>query len=430
MAVLHQYTPPPEPRVSWRELDSLLGPGRVLPASPSDAIDGVVPARVAEPASQAELAQALGWANANGVPVAPRGGGTKLGWGNLPAALALVLSTRCLGTVIEHAAADMTMTVEAGCTIERLQQVAASQGQRLALDPLWPERATVGGVIATNDSGALRLRFGSIRDLIIGATLALADGTLAKSGGKVVKNVAGYDLSKLATGSLGTLGIVTQAVFRLHPLPRVVRTVTFTCAHMRAANNMLLAILDSKLVPSGIQLRVESESRPQLDVRFEGIRAGIEAQERELFGIGCDAPNEESPPDVWRAREDLWSGSPTFLICKLSVLPSELNRAAEHVAALCAPGRLRWKFVGQGTGLALVRMEGEDSVALLSAFRQLRSQVHLIGGTVVLLESPLQLKQQVDVWGDGGDSRLLMVRVKQQFDPAGILNRGRLVGGI
>src|ERR1035441_10092832 len=128
----------------------------------------------------------------------------------------------------EVAGGDMTATVEAGCTFQQLQQTLAEHGQRLALDPLWPDQATIGGILATNESGPLRIRFGSLRDLVIGITLALPDGTLAKSGGKVVKNVAGYDLPKLATGSLGTLGIITQAIFRLHPVPRESRTLSFS----------------------------------------------------------------------------------------------------------------------------------------------------------------------------------------------------------
>ena len=152
--------------------------------------------------------------NDAGLRVAPRGGGTKLTWGNPPARVDLIVSTARLDQIIEHAWADLTVTVEAGCTMQNLQERLARHGQRLALDAMWPERATVGGVLSTNDSGALRLRFGGLRDLIIGVTLALPDGTLARSGGKVVKNVAGYDLPKLATGALGTLGVIARATFR------------------------------------------------------------------------------------------------------------------------------------------------------------------------------------------------------------------------
>src|SRR6266852_18850 len=199
-----------------------------------------------EPATPQELAAELKRANDAGLALAPRGGGTKCDWGNPPARCDAIVSTACLNRVIEHAWADLTVTVEAGCTLANLQATLAEHGQRLAVDALWPERATIGGILSTNDTGALRLSFGGLRDLIIGATVALADGTLAVSGGKVVKNVAGYDLQKLVTGALGTLGVITQAVFRLHPLPRHSRTLTIAPPTLDEAQRILLAIQSSQ----------------------------------------------------------------------------------------------------------------------------------------------------------------------------------------
>src|SRR5437016_5088162 len=162
--------------------------------------------------------------------------------------------------IIEHAWADLTVSVQAGCTIQRLQETLSQHGQRLALDPLWPEKATVGGVLSTNDSGALRLRFGALRDLIIGVTIALPDGTLASSGGKVVKNVAGYDLPKLVTGAFGTLGIITRAVFRLHPLPLNSRSFSVATANAEEAQQIILAIQDSKLAHVALQSQFSAEA--------------------------------------------------------------------------------------------------------------------------------------------------------------------------
>src|SRR5258706_4605240 len=198
---------------------ALVGNEYARAATAADAVAGCQPNVVIEPGTEGELAEIVRPSNEAGLAVIPRGGGTKLGWGNPPARADLILSTARLNEIIEHAWADLTVTVEAGCTIQRLQETLAEHGQRLALDPLWPEIATIGGVLSANDSGALRLRFGALRDLIIGVTIALPDGTLASSGGKLVKNVAGYDLPKLVTGALGTLGGFTRAVFRLHPLP-------------------------------------------------------------------------------------------------------------------------------------------------------------------------------------------------------------------
>src|SRR5450755_3938923 len=166
-----------------------------------------------------------------------------------------MLSTARLNRVIEHAGADLTVTVEAGCTIAELQRTLAQHGQRLAIDPLWPERATIGGILSTNDSGSLRLGYGALRDLIIGVTLVLADGTIAKSGGKVVKNVAGYDLPKLATGGLGTLGVIARAVFRLHPLPRNTRTLTIPVKDAADMQRMVSAILGAQLASAAVQVR-------------------------------------------------------------------------------------------------------------------------------------------------------------------------------
>src|SRR5438876_11461668 len=237
-----------------------------------------------EPGSVDEVATLLRDASRDGLAVIPRGGGTKLDWGRPPRRADLILSTVRLDRVLEHAWGDMTATVQAGCTVASLQRILAEHGQRLALDTLWQERATIGGMLATNDSGSLRVRFGTLRDLIIGVTLVLADGTIAKSGGKVVKNVAGYDLPKLATGALGTLGVISEAIFRLHPLSRETRALSLM-GTLAEVNNLVLDIQHSQLAFTGLQLRAQSEANPQLDVRFEGTAAGIEAQSRQLMRL-------------------------------------------------------------------------------------------------------------------------------------------------
>lgn len=421
---------PFDARIRWSELERIVEQGEVHDAVQTDAIDGTMPQKVIEPFSGQELAKALAWANGAGLAIVARGGGTKLGWGNPPSALDAVLSTKLLGRVLEHAWGDMTATVEAGCTIAQLQDELAKHGQRLAIDPLFPERATIGGLIATNDSGALRLRYGGIRDLIIGITVALADGTLAKSGGKVVKNVAGYDLPKLMTGALGTLGVITQATFRLHPLAQESQTVSFACADTGAANRLMLAITDSTLVPTGVQMRMDARSTPTVDVRLDGILAGIEAQRSLLQQIASDMHASEAEDNVWRAREALLHGAEPSLICKVSVLPSQLSAVVGRVAHLCSSPELNWHVVAQATGLATLRIETQDSAQLLFALKGIRAAVLAGGGTAVALSCPLEVKKQLDVWGPTGDSQPLMLRVKQQFDPRGTLNRGRFVGGI
>ena len=264
--------------VPWDELRAIAGAEHLRAARTGDGVAGVQPQMVFEPSSETELAAALRFGDATGLGVVPRGGGTKTCWGNPPVRADLILSTARLNRVIEYAWADLTVSVEAGCTIQNLQNALAEHGQRIAVDPLWPERATVGGILSTNESGSLRIRYGALRDLIIGVTIALPDGTLASSGGKVVKNVAGYDLPKLATGALGTLGVITRANFRLHPLPRNIRSFTFAARDLGDASRVVLAVQDSWLTPTGLQARFTAGAAPAVDVRFEGTDAGLAAQ--------------------------------------------------------------------------------------------------------------------------------------------------------
>src|SRR5271154_6953386 len=206
------------------------------------------------PANTEEVAAILRFAHENRLAVVPWGGGTKQGWG-YPVTPAVLLETHRLNVIREHTWQDMTCTVEAGCTWASLQSALAQHGQMVALDPLWPEQATVGGIVATNDSGALRMKYGSLRDLIIGMTIVLADGTVARSGGKVVKNVAGYDLHKLMTGAFGTLGVITEINFRLHSIPRHVQSFTIPSFDVEPLGQLLMKILDSHLSTQSLQLR-------------------------------------------------------------------------------------------------------------------------------------------------------------------------------
>ena len=403
------------------DLRAIVGPDHLHSATPNDAIDGVLPTAILEPGTPEELARALKLATAAGLRVIPRGGATKIDWGNPPRAAHLIISTRRLNQVVEHAWADMTATVEAGCTLTQLQQTLAQHGQRLALDPPWPDRATIGGILATNDSGPLRIRFGSLRDLIIGITLALPDGTLAKSGGKVVKNVAGYDLPKLATGSLGTLGIITQAIFRLHPIPREARTLIFSPPSPQALTASLLEILDSKLVPTGLQIRAASSLPLQLDIRFEGTTAGCDAQCAQIVKMGASRPDTEN---VWNAAETLWKDAPC--VAKISTLPAELGALLETIKKLTDARQLSWSMVSHGIGVGFLRLQTTD----ITELRELRQFSESRGGSLVLLRSPLHLKKELEVWGSAGDALPLMKNIKAQFDPTATLNPGRFVGGI
>jgi glycolate oxidase FAD binding subunit len=412
-------------------LRAIVTPKFVRRASANDSVAGVPLQLVVEPGTEQELAKVLQVADQAGLAVIPRGGGTKLAWGNMPARADLILSTARLDRILEHTWADLTVTVEAGCTIGKLREALAKHGQRLALDALWPEQATVGGVLSTNDSGVLRLRFGSLRDLIIGATLALPDGTLASSGGKVVKNVAGYDLSKLATGALGTLGVITRAVFRVHPLPKETRTLTCACDDLAEAQGLVLAVQDSKLAHSALQIRCTGNASPEVDVLFEATQAGLAAQAAQLKCLAGSKNFADSPSGPWNARQEVYSATksdgPSSAVAKFSTLPARMADTVEMFAVLCA-NAVRWSAVVQASGIGAVHLEGE-ALAMQSALLSFRTKLESAKGSLVVHQPPATASR-METWGEGGDALPLMRAVKQQFDPKSTLNPGRFVGGI
>jgi glycolate oxidase FAD binding subunit len=411
-------------------LISFLGQEHVHATSAADIVAGVQPKLVIVPGSESELAGALRLISNAGLTAFPRGGGTKIGWGNPPSRADIIISTGRLNEITEHAWADLTVSVGAGCTIQVLQESLAQHGQRLALDPLWPEKATVGGVLSTNDSGALRLRFGALRDLVIGVTLALPDGTLASSGGKVVKNVAGYDLPKLVTGAFGTLGVITRAVFRLHPLPRNTRSFSIRAKEAEEARHLIHTIQSSKLAHTALQARFENDAAPLVDILFEGTKAGLSAQGAYLRKLVETASLTEASPEIWNARQDLWSfATPeSYAIAKISILPAEIDKSISAVAKSAKARQLRWKTVGQATGIGFLRLEG-DAADLLVSLQELRDRFERSSGSLVVLDRPAGMTT-LDAWGSTGDALPLMKAVKQQLDPKNTLNPGRFVGGI
>ena len=409
---------------------TMVGNENVHTTTAADAVGGLQPKLVIEPRTETELAEVLRLSNEAGLAVIPRGGGTKLGWGNPPARADLILSTARMNEIIEHAWADLTVSVEAGCTIQRLQETLAQHGQRLALDPLWPEKATIGGVLSANDSGALRLRFGALRDLIIGVTIALPDGTLASSGGKVVKNVAGYDLPKLVTGGLGTLGVITRAVFRLHPLPRNTRSFSISTGRAEETQKLVLAVQDSKLAHTLLQSHFSNESTPISEILFEGTEAGLTAQETQLRKLCGSASIAVASTSIWNAREELWgfSDGDTTAIAKISILPTDLARTTGGVDRAAQLHQLGWRALIYATGIGWVRLEGKPA-ALKNALQLLRDELESNGSSLVALHRPDKMPA-FETWGDAGDALPLMKAVKQQLDPQNTLNPGRFVGGI
>jgi glycolate oxidase FAD binding subunit len=409
-------------------LRAAVGSQNLRAATVDDFVCGVRSQFVAEPENEEQLAALLSCANEAGVGVVPRGRGSKLDWGNPPKRADVILSTARLNRVLEHAWADLTVTAQSGCTVQALQNTLVQHGQRLACDCLWPERATIGGLLSTNDSGALRLRFGALRDLIIGVTLALPDGTLASSGGKVVKNVAGYDLPKLVTGALGTLGVITRAVFRVHPLPHNTRTHSFSTENWQTMQAHMLSIQDSKLAHAALQIRCAASGQPSADIRFEATEAGISAQESQLRNLLGSTCAEQVPESVWKARQELCGWTDSAVIAKISVLPAGIATMAGVLEKIANSQKLQWQLVVQATGVGALRLDGESN-RLSAAVEQLRCDVEGHGGSVVLLRRPKALVL-LDAWGNPGDALPLMRAVKRHLDPKSTLNPGRFVGGI
>jgi glycolate oxidase FAD binding subunit len=390
---------------------------------------GVEHARMSEqgiaiaPANTRELAEVMRFAAEHGLTVVATGGGTKLGWGN-PVEATIRLDLRRMNALREHAWQDMTCTVEAGCSWATMQTALAQYGQMVALDPLWPARASVGGIVSTNDSGALRLKYGGLRDLIIGMTVVLADGTIAKTGGKVVKNVAGYDLHKLMCGSFGTLGVIVEVNFRLHPLEQQAQTWTVTAPDASLLDAPLRALLDSQMAPTSIQVRT-SDNGFALDLRIASLPECLAAHLPQIERMCGTLAVQEGSDDVWQMRQRLFDRE-NSVVLKISMLPSEI---AAILGKLRASAGVEVECVAQATGLATVAIRaGAEATATLLA--RLRDELRGTGGSVMVLQMPDALRGRFDVWGDAPDTLPLMREIKRRFDPERILSPGRFVGGI
>ncbi len=415
---------------AWAGLEAIVGREHVRRSTSEDVIDAIQPAGVVAPGTASEVAQVLRHCSAHGLAVVPRGGGTKLGLGNRPQKVDVIVSTERLTRLIEHSWGDMTATVEAGCTIGSFQQTLKDHGQRLATDPLWPDRSTVGGLLATAHSGTLRMRYGAVRDLVLGIEMALSDGSVVKAGGTVVKNVAGYDLCKLVIGSLGTLGVITRAVFRLHPIPVAVATYSTVLGAAAQANKLALAILDSHLVYAGLQIRAEQDGEIAVDVRFEGIPESLQDQCAKLSRLAAGHSFTESSDSVWMARQKLFDNRGSSVVCKCCVLPARVGALCDAVFRQAQTAGVASTVVVQGNGVGDVRLDGGSPQQQVAILKALRWELDRLEGTLIVQQCPVAIKEGLDVWGTPKDGLPLMQLIKQKFDPARILNPGRFVGAI
>ncbi len=418
-------------KVDTHGLQNIVGDGNIREAVEEDSIDGIQPSLVVEPGSAEEVSEVLKFARSEGLTVSSRGGGTKTGWGNPPTSVDIVLSVARMNEVIEHVPGDQVVRVQAGAKLSYVQQTLFRENQMIALDPPL-ENATIGGLIATNDSGPRRYKYNTTRDLIIGTTVVLADGTIAKSGGKVVKNVAGYDLGKLYTGSLGTLGVVVEANFRLHPLPEAARTVAVEVETPEQAQGAAHAVVHSQVEPTAVELHWDGDKK-LVSVLLESIPEGVEAKE-ELAHVLLKPFGE-----VRTLEDDEYdnlgpiprpSGENGEVAVKLAFPPAELSSTMEMLFGATERRGVEARLRGHAaTGVLFAGLSGDES-SIVEAVEEAREIIVRRGGSLVVREAPVSFKKRVDSWGPAGDYLLLSQRMKDKFDAAGTLNPGRFIGGI
>jgi glycolate oxidase FAD binding subunit len=452
-------------RVAGRIPEELLrAAADVSEAGPGDAVAGVAPRFVARPAGVTEAAAVLAAASSLGMTAVPRGSGTRLAWGVPPASCDLVIDTGRMNQVLEHAAGDLVVRVQAGVSLDQLAAVLAEAGQRLALDPprsgAGVEGAgegsgegggTIGGVLATGAAGPLRLRYGTPRDLAIGITVVRADGTVAKSGGKVVKNVAGYDLGKLFAGSYGTLGLIAEAAFRLHPQPAAASFVTLDAADPSEARAVVSAAAGSPLAPSAVELDRPARGEPfRVGVLLEGDPAGVAERTvamTALLGSGSAPPCPSAsplppaspfPPAWWRGGA---AAAADGTLIRIAFWAAELAGVLSAVDAAASAAGLDPAVGGSAAAGVLYAAvaEGAPASAVAQFVTDLRAAVGTGGGplaggapqrgSVVVLRAPAGVRAAVDLWGPASGLRLMRA-IKDQFDPQHLMAPGRFTGGI
>jgi glycolate oxidase FAD binding subunit len=400
-------------------------------------IDGFGPLPVRRPQSVAEVCELVREARANKQAVYPAGGRTTLDLGNVPSKPGIAIDTRSLNAVIEHAARDMTITVQSGITLTELAKVLAAENQWLPIDVPQPETATLGGAIAANISGPRRLGHGTFRDYILGISFVTDDGVEVKGGGRVVKNVAGYDLMKLHTGALGTLGVITQVTLKVKPKPEVSKGISF--------------ILNTAAVGPTLDRLHASESRPILMEVANGIRQGdndqqangdpwvifcwfeekaatvkwqLETLSKELVGAPVRAQvilhDPEKPLTMLTA---LQRSRPEFVTLKANTTPS--NVATVLNAAYATPGAIIHAHAG--SGIVYVSLPTELGVERISSAVAELSKLTSANGNVTVRRCPPEWKKVLPVWGKDRGDRELMRAIKRTLDPDDVFNPGRLV---
>ncbi len=385
-------------------------------------VDVVAPLAI-RPGDAAGVAEVLRDARSSAHTVRVQGAGTKSHWGGSYSTVDITLDTRRLSGVVSHEPGDLVATVRAGTPIRDLQAVLGLAGQRLALEAASAD-ATVGGVLAAGEAGPLRLRYGSGRDLLIGVEFVRADGVLARSGGKVVKNVAGYDLGRLLCGSYGTVGVITSATFRLHPIPAMRTWVGCPLSTIAGLSAVVSSVQHPSIAPSAVEVSLPSGNAGSVVVLLEGSRDGVAARAATLCARVADAAVLNEAPSWWGQYPFEPGDVGLKLAAPVAGLPVAIETLLRHLGDdVAVRGSAGSGVVHVGTPATV------PNVDLAAAIRGVRERLHGTGGTCVVLTAPPSTREGLDLWGPIAGLGL-MRRIKDQFDPAGRFASGRFVGGI
>ena len=388
------------------------------------------------PNTPEELAAVMVCADQNQWRVLPCGRRSKLHWGRLVEGVNLVISVEKLDRLVDHAIGDLTITAEAGKKFSDVQTLLGQSGQFLAIDPHYPDQATLGGIISTADTGALRHRYHSVRDMVLGISFVRSDGQLVKAGGRVVKNVAGYDLMKLLTGAYGTLGIITQVTLRVYPIPQASQTIVLSGRPENIAQ-AAQTLLNSALTPSAIELLsnqvmtdLKLETETGLLIQFQTIVESVKEQAARALDVGSalglssQIYLETDEADLWRQLRARMSRE-NAIACKIGVRPSEAIAVLSQIEQLAQNAGV---VIHLGSGVGELVLDAETTRTFM--IQELRSLCQNAGGYLSVLQAPIPFKQQIDVWGYAGNALDLMQKIKTQFDPKSLLSPRRFVGGI
>ncbi len=423
------------------------------------AIDGTEPHEVVSATSFEQVSDTLRRAGEHKLAVAPVGLGAFLHLGGRPRRYDVALCLDRLNSLVDYQPTDMTVTVEAGMPVSQLQAVLGENGQWLPLDPPSPDRVTVGGLIATNLNGPARLSQGTVRDFLIGLRVIRPDGSVVKGGGRVVKNVAGYDVAKLYCGSFGTLGVIAEATFKIRPRPEAQAVLML---HFPSADQAMQFALHqiAALQPFSLELSNCDPVHPadaigfRLIVGLAGVAQEVDYQRRRLSELagqaGCRLEYLEgqaahalslalrdfpvSGPAGSVDNTDPLSKSPTLLRCKTSLLPDRVAEFCARVEEEVGLRGLTVQFQARaGNGIVYSRFalpDGAPPDQFVSLLDWLRILVKKMDGYIVVEQIDPALKDRLDVWGPSGGAFALMKKLKDSFDPQQVLNPGRFVGGI